>query len=42
GITRRLYAATRADDTSLPFMAHLIRLARQEAVKLQRGGSAGG
>jgi LysR family transcriptional regulator for metE and metH len=40
GITRRLYAATRAEDTSLPFMAHLIRLARQEAVKLQRGGPA--
>ena len=36
GITRRLYAATRTDDTNLPFMAHLIRLARQEAVKLQR------
>ena len=36
GITRRLYAATRSDDTGLPFMAHLIRLARQEAVKLQR------
>ncbi|WP_342078931.1 LysR family transcriptional regulator [Yoonia sp. SS1-5] len=36
GLTRRLYAATRADDTSRPFMAHLIRLARQEAVKLQR------
>ena len=36
GITRRLYAATRAEDTNLPFMAHLIRLARQEAVKLQR------
>lgn len=36
GITRRLYAATRAEDTSRPFMAHLIRLARQEAVKLQR------
>jgi len=33
---RRLYAATRTDDTNLPFMAHLIRLARQEAVKLQR------
>ncbi len=38
GITRRLYAATREDDTSRPFMAHLIRLARQEAVKLQRSG----
>ena len=36
GITRRLYAATRAEDTALPYMAHLIRLARQEAVKLQR------
>jgi LysR family transcriptional regulator for metE and metH len=37
GITRRLFAATRAEDTARPFMAHLIRLARQEAVKLQRG-----
>jgi len=36
GITRRLYAATRTGETNLPFMAHLIRLARQEAVKLQR------
>lgn len=36
GITRRLYAATRSQDTNLPFMAHLLRLARQEAVKLQR------
>lgn len=36
GLTRRLYAATRSDDTNLPFMSHLIRLARQEAVKLQR------
>jgi len=35
GVTRRLYAATRAQDTTLPFVAHLIRLARQEAVKLQ-------
>ena len=37
GLTRRLYAATRAVDTARPYMAHLIRLARQEAVKLQRG-----
>ncbi|WP_322895800.1 MULTISPECIES: LysR family transcriptional regulator [unclassified Yoonia] len=37
GITRRLYAATRSDDTAKPYMAHLIRLAKQEAVKLQRG-----
>jgi LysR family transcriptional regulator for metE and metH len=36
GITRRLFAATRSNDTRLPFMAHLIRLAKQEAVKLQR------
>ena len=36
GITKRLYAATRSDDTHRPFMAHLIRLAKQEAVKLQR------
>ncbi len=35
GITRRLFAATRAEDTGLPFVAHLIRLARQEAVRLQ-------
>lgn len=37
GLTRRLYAATRSQDTTKPFMSHLIRLARQEAVKLQRG-----
>lgn len=36
GITRRLYAATRAEDTQRPFVAHLIRLARQEAVRMQR------
>ena len=35
-VTRRLYAATRIEDTARPFMAHLIRLARQEVVKLQR------
>lgn len=37
GLTRRLYAATRAEDTHRPYVAHLVRLARQEAVKLQRG-----
>ena len=37
GVTKRLYAATRTVDGDLPFMAHVIRLARQEAVKLQRG-----
>lgn len=35
GITRRLYAATRSEDTGLPYVAHLIRLARQEAVRLR-------
>jgi LysR family transcriptional regulator for metE and metH len=36
GLTRRLYAATRSEDTQKPFMAHLVKLARTEAVKLQR------
>ena len=42
GLTRRLYAATRAEDTALPFMAHLVRLARQEVVKLQRPSGTDG
>lgn len=37
GVSRRLYAATRADDTTKPFMAHFMRLARTEPIKLQRG-----
>ncbi|MCF2869934.1 LysR family transcriptional regulator [Octadecabacter sp. G9-8] len=36
GLTRRLYAAVRDGDADLPFVAHLVRNARQEAVKLQR------
>ncbi|MBV1903447.1 MAG: LysR family transcriptional regulator [Marinosulfonomonas sp.] len=36
GITRRMYAATRSDDTTKAFMSNLIRLARTEPVKLQR------
>ncbi|MFT4717572.1 MAG: LysR family transcriptional regulator for metE and metH [Paracoccaceae bacterium] len=36
GITKRLYAATRIEDTGMPFMSHLIRLARSEPLKLQR------
>ena len=36
GVTRRLYAATRAEDTTKPFMSHVLRLARSEPVKLQR------
>ena len=37
GITRRLYAAVREEEADLPYVAHLVRNARQEAVKLQRG-----
>ncbi|PWE26588.1 LysR family transcriptional regulator [Pararhodobacter marinus] len=36
GLTKRLYAATREEDTVKPFMAHFLRLARTEPVKLQR------
>lgn len=36
GRTKRLYAATRAEDTSKPFMANVIKLARTEPAKLQR------
>ncbi len=37
GLTRRMFAAVRRDDLAKPFMAHFIRLARTEPVKLQRG-----
>ncbi|EAQ01905.1 transcriptional regulator MetR [Pseudooceanicola batsensis HTCC2597] len=37
GMTRRMYAASRRADAGKPYMAHFIRLARTEAVKLQRG-----
>ena len=36
GLTKRLYAATRAEDVTEPYMAHFLRLARTEPVKLQR------
>jgi LysR family transcriptional regulator, regulator for metE and metH len=36
GMTKRLYAAVRDVDAGLPFMAHVLRLARTEPVKLQR------
>ncbi len=36
GLTRRLYAATRVEDTTKPFMAHFMKLARTEPLKLQR------
>jgi LysR family transcriptional regulator for metE and metH len=35
GLTRRLYAATRSDDTAKPYMADLIGLARDEAAQMQ-------
>jgi LysR family transcriptional regulator for metE and metH len=37
GLTRRLYAATRSDDTVKPFVAHLLQLARRIPVQMQRG-----
>ncbi len=37
GITRRLFAATREEDTAKPYLAHLLRLARRIPVQLQRG-----
>ncbi|MDP4032697.1 MAG: LysR substrate-binding domain-containing protein [Pseudorhodobacter sp.] len=36
-ITKRLYAATRDEDATKPFIAHFLRLGRSEPVKLQRG-----
>ncbi|ARE39304.1 Transcriptional activator MetR [Rhodovulum sp. P5] len=36
GLTRRIYAATRTEDAGKPYIAHFIRLARSEPVKLQR------
>jgi LysR family transcriptional regulator for metE and metH len=36
-ITKRVYAATRTEDVTTPFMAHFLRLGRSEPVKLQRG-----
>lgn len=36
GMTKRLYAAVRQEDLPKPFMAHVLRLARTEPVKLQR------
>ncbi|TBX29016.1 LysR family transcriptional regulator [Nioella sediminis] len=38
GLTRRMYGATRAEDTTKPFMSHVLKLARTEPVKLQRRG----
>jgi LysR family transcriptional regulator for metE and metH len=36
GITRRLYGATRTEDSAKPFMAQMLKLCRSEPPKLQR------
>jgi len=36
-VTKRMYAATREEDATRPYVAHFLRLARSEPVKLQRG-----
>ncbi len=36
GLTKRLYAAIRNDDGDKPYMAHLLRLAREIPVRMQR------
>jgi LysR family transcriptional regulator for metE and metH len=42
GKTKRLYAAIRDEDADKPYMAHLLRLAREIPVRLQRGDKVGG
>ena len=37
GVTKRLYAATRSEETTKPFMADMLRLGREIPVRLQRG-----
>ena len=37
GLSKRMYAAVREEDAAKPYIAHMVRLARTEAVKLQRG-----
>ena len=36
GVTKRLYAAIRREDEDKPYMSHLLRLAREIPVKMQR------
>lgn len=36
GIVKRMFAATRTEDATQPYMAHFLKLARSEPVKLQR------
>lgn len=38
GMLRRLYAAVRDDDLSQPYMAHVLRLARTEPLRMLRSG----
>lgn len=40
GVTKRLYAAIRSADADKPFMAHLLKLARDIPVRLQRTPAA--
>ena len=42
GKTKRLYAAIRDDDADKPYMAYLLKLAREIPVRLQRGDKVGG
>src|SRR6056297_2993044 len=37
GVTKRLYAATRSEETTKPFMTDMLRLGREIPVRLQRG-----
>lgn len=39
GLTRRLFAAVRSEEAARPYMAHVLRLARTEPVKLQRAAA---
>ncbi|MTH76669.1 LysR family transcriptional regulator [Paracoccus aestuariivivens] len=41
GILRRLYAAVREDDLAQPYIAHVLRLARTEPVRMMRALSQG-
>jgi LysR family transcriptional regulator for metE and metH len=36
GMLRRLYAALRSDDLAQPYMAHVLRLARTEPLRMMR------
>ena len=40
GLSKRLYAATRNDETTKPFMAHFLKLARKIPMQMQRVGVA--